>query len=56
MTEPYDEARDIVFFGDAPQTWTVLPTGKYMIFFPDDAHAPLAAAGPNTKAVIKVAV
>jgi beta-galactosidase beta subunit len=30
--------------------------GKFMIFYPDDAHAPLAARGPNVKAVIKVAV
>lgn len=56
VTEPYDEARDVAFFGDVPQTWIVLPTGKYMIFYPEDAHAPLAATGPNTKAVIKVAV
>ncbi len=56
VTEPYDEDRDVAFFGDAPQTWIVLPPGKYMIFYPEDAHAPLAAAGPNTKAVIKVAV
>ncbi len=55
-TEPYDADRDIAFFGDAPQTWISLPAGKYMIFFPDDAHAPLAATGPNTKVVIKVAV
>ncbi|MEX2114737.1 MAG: YhcH/YjgK/YiaL family protein [Pirellulales bacterium] len=56
VTEPYDADRDIMFFGDAPQTWIALPRGKYMIFFSDDAHAPLAATGPNTKVVIKVAV
>jgi YhcH/YjgK/YiaL family protein len=56
VSEPYDEARDVGFFADPPQAWIALPKGKFMIFFPDDAHAPLAATGPNLKAVIKVAV
>lgn len=56
LTEPYVEPRDIMFFGDAPHTWIQLPVGKYMIFYPEDAHAPLAARGDNVKAVIKVAV
>jgi YhcH/YjgK/YiaL family protein len=55
-TEPYAEARDIMFFGDAPLTWIKLPVGSFMIFYPEDAHAPLAATGNNVKAVIKVAV
>jgi len=56
LTDPYVEARDIMFFGDSPQTWIVLPVGKFMILYPEDAHAPLAATGDNVKAVIKVAV
>jgi biofilm protein TabA len=56
LTDPYSSERDIMFFGDAPQTWVELPVGKYMIFFPEDAHAPLAAHGENVKVVIKVAV
>jgi YhcH/YjgK/YiaL family protein len=56
VTEPYDETRDIMFFGDEPLAWINLPVGKFMIFYPQDAHAPLAAVGPNVKAVIKVAV
>ena len=56
LSEPYAEPRDIMFFADAPQTWIQLPKGKYMIFYPEDAHAPLAARGDNVKAVVKVAV
>jgi biofilm protein TabA len=56
LTEPYDADRDIMFFADAPQTWIELGIGKYMIFYPQDAHAPLAADGDNVKVVIKVAV
>jgi YhcH/YjgK/YiaL family protein len=56
VVEPYDPARDIAFFADQPSTWIRLPAGKFMIFYPEDAHAPLAASGPNTKAVLKIAV
>lgn len=54
--EPYDESRDIVFFSERPVAWIELPLGKFMIFYPEDAHAPLASSGSNVKAVIKVAV
>jgi biofilm protein TabA len=56
LTEPYDTTRDIMFFADPPQAWIELPVGKFMIFYPEDAHAPLASRGDNVKAVIKVAV
>jgi biofilm protein TabA len=56
LTDPYDGARDIMFFADPPLAWIPLPVGKFMIFYPEDAHAPLAATGANVKAVIKVAV
>ena len=56
LTDEYNEQRDIMFFGDEPLAWITLPVGKFMIFFPDDAHAPLASRGENVKAVIKVAV
>jgi biofilm protein TabA len=54
--EPYDATRDVIFFADAPQTWMELPRGKFVIFFPEDAHATRAATGPYHKAVVKVAV
>jgi biofilm protein TabA len=54
--EPYDASRDIMFFSDSPHAWIELPLGKFMIFYPEDAHAPLASNGANVKAVIKVAV
>jgi beta-galactosidase beta subunit len=33
-----------------------VPTGHFTIFFPQDAHAPLAAEGALRKAVAKIAV
>jgi biofilm protein TabA len=56
LTDPYDPSRDIMFFGDPSYTWIALPVGKFLIFYPEDAHAPLASTGDNVKVVIKVAV
>jgi YhcH/YjgK/YiaL family protein len=53
---PFDEAKDIIFFDDAPSTWLRVPRGSFAIFFPEDAHAPLAGRGAVTKAIVKVAV
>jgi YhcH/YjgK/YiaL family protein len=54
VAEPYDTERDIAFFADEPAAWFPLGQGQFAIFFPDDAHAPLAASGPLHKVVIKV--
>jgi beta-galactosidase beta subunit len=52
----YNDARDIQFFLDRPEIWLTLPTGMFAIFYPDDAHAPLAGEDLVSKAVVKVAV
>lgn len=54
--EPYDAGRDIAFYSARPETWLALPSGTFAIFFPDDAHAPLAGEGEIVKVVAKVAV
>ncbi len=55
-TGDFDSERDLGFFSDSPATWCVLKPGDFAIFFPEDAHAPLAATGPIHKIVVKVAV
>jgi biofilm protein TabA len=52
----FDEARDVGFFSDTPETWLSVPAGTFAIFFPDDAHAPLAASGTVKKAIVKIAI
>jgi YhcH/YjgK/YiaL family protein len=52
----FDTAKDIVFFGDRPSLWLRLPPGTFAIFFPEDAHAPLAGGGAVVKAIVKIAV
>lgn len=53
---PFDAAEDIGFFEDRPDTWLVVPRGHFAIFFPADAHAPLAGQGGVRKAVMKVRI
>jgi biofilm protein TabA len=52
----YDAGKDIEFYAGAPRLWIPVPPGTFAIFFPEDAHAPLAGAGPVHKIVMKVAV
>jgi YhcH/YjgK/YiaL family protein len=56
VREPYDAARDIEFFTDPPESWITLSPGSFAVFFPTDAHAPLAIQGQIQKAVFKLAV
>jgi biofilm protein TabA len=51
----YSAQKDIQFFNDAPASWIATPPNAFCIFFPEDAHAPLVAAGKIRKAIFKVA-
>jgi len=52
----YSEEKDIQFFFDAPASWVATPPDAFCIFFPEDAHAPLVAAGEIRKVIFKIAV
>ena len=53
-TAAYDPSKDIQVFGDLPRTWVAVPAGYFAIFFPHDAHAPLAGRGFVKKAIVKI--
>jgi biofilm protein TabA len=55
-TGAFDEQQDIQFYEDLPTTWLAVPPGYFAIFFPQDAHAPLAGTGLLKKAIFKIAV
>lgn len=55
-TGAFDPSNDIQFFSDPPRTWVAVPPGHFAIFFPEDAHAPLAGRGLLKKAIMKIAV
>lgn len=52
----YDADKDIGFFNDQPDSWTPVTPGSFVIFFPQDAHAPLVSNKEIHKAVLKIAV
>lgn len=59
VSVPYDSEKDIVFFRDAPSSVMLVPPGHVVVFFPEDAHAPLIAplvgqGGTVKKLVVKV--
>jgi len=56
VQSPYDAAKDVEFFADRPDGWISVGAGQFAIFFPEDAHAPLAGEGEIHKVIVKVAV
>ncbi len=54
--EGYDSNNDIEFFDDEPSTFVTVIPGEFIIFSPEDGHAPLIGEGETKKIIIKVAV
>jgi YhcH/YjgK/YiaL family protein len=52
----YDAEKEVELFADPPVAWIGVPPGHFVIFFPEDAHAPMIAEGNLHKVVVKVAV
>ncbi len=52
---PYDAGKDVCFSSETPASWITVPPGVAAVFFPEDAHAPLAGMGPLHKVVVKLA-
>jgi len=50
----YNPEKDIEFLAGSPDTWITVAPGSFVIFFPEDAHAPLVGAGTIHKVVVKV--
>jgi YhcH/YjgK/YiaL family protein len=56
VAAPFSDERDIGFFADEPDRWIELDPGRFIILWPEDAHAPLAGEGEVHKIVVKVAI
>jgi len=52
----YDAAKDIAFHAAPPVSWVEVPAGHFAVFFPADAHAPLAGTEGVHKVVVKIRV
>lgn len=56
IDEEYCEKSDKVFFKDSPESWFTLRPGQFAVFFPHDAHAPMAHKENIRKIVLKVKI
>jgi biofilm protein TabA len=56
ITTAYDEEKDIIFFGETAREWVRIGHDRCAVFFPGDAHAPLAGSGPCWKIVLKIKI
>jgi len=54
--EPYNPEKDIIYYNDKPTTNITVNPGEFVIFFPEDGHAPAIGKGFIKKAVVKVLV
>ncbi|MBS1511511.1 MAG: YhcH/YjgK/YiaL family protein [Bacteroidetes bacterium] len=54
----YNPEKDVSFYADAPDMYFNLTGGQFVIFFPEDVHAPMIAVDdqPIKKLVIKVKI
>lgn len=50
----YDPDKDVMFFPDEPDMYFSLTGGQFVIFFPEDVHAPMIGDEEIRKVVIKV--
>jgi biofilm protein TabA len=48
----YNAEKDVEFYTDIPSAWIEVGTGQFAMFFPADAHAPMANAGIELKKII----
>ena len=52
----YNDEKDVRFFADSPDMFFELQDDQFVIFFPDDVHAPMIGDGNIKKLVIKVRI
>lgn len=50
----YNAEKDVIFYGDAPDTFFTLQAGQFAVFYPEDMHAANMGEGLIKKLVVKV--
>jgi len=56
VLEPYNETKDVAFFGDSAVNLVNVYPGQMALFFPEDGHAPNIGIGNHRKLCIKIPV
>ncbi len=52
----YNTKKDIAFYSNIPDTYINLKKGDFVIFFPEDTHAPLCWLSSDRKCIVKIPV
>jgi biofilm protein TabA len=52
----YNDEKDVLFYGDAPDMHFALKGGQFVIFYPEDVHAPMIGEGLIKKLVFKIKI
>ena len=52
----YNPEKDVQFYNDTPDMFFQLTDGQFVIFFPEDVHAPMIGDNEIKKVVIKVKI
>jgi len=53
---PYNKEKDYLLFNEQPDMHFALKDGQFVIFFPEDVHAPMIGEGLIKKLVVKVRI
>lgn len=56
VSKPYSSEKDITFFIDRPTAYTKIYPGEFVVYYPEDGHAPGIGEGLIRKVVVKVAI
>jgi len=56
IVSEYNDEKDFMFYSDKPDTYFSLKDGQFVIFFPEDVHAPMIGDGLIKKLVVKVRI
>jgi len=52
----YSDDKDVLFFADQPDKYFNLKGGQFVIFYPEDVHAPMIGEGIIKKMVVKIRI
>lgn len=56
VTQPYDAEGDCALYGDTPESYVTLHPGEFVVFYPEDGHAPCIGQGKIKKVIAKIRV
>jgi biofilm protein TabA len=52
----FNTEKDVIFYNDQPDMYFTLTDGQFVIFYPEDVHAPMIGEGIIKKLVVKVKI